>query len=141
VALTAVVGSAAIAQPAYAAAPSKCTQDGWPNGREVYAENDNNGGGAMVVATLCWISVGDGYYRTRVTYTVWDIEADGAGAAIRMEWTGTDGATHYEVGNNRAWVYQSEASGTWSKSPIKNLYVRACLTNTGNPAHHCSAKV
>jgi hypothetical protein len=137
----AVIGSATIAQPASAAPPSKCTENGWPNGREVYADNANNGGGAMTVATLCWSRQSNGYYRTWVTYTVWDITANGAGATIRMEWTGTDGDTHYDVPNNRAWVEGSSATGSWALSNIKDLYVRACLTNTNSEAHHCGPKV
>jgi hypothetical protein len=31
-------------------------------------------------------------------------------------------------------------SGGWERDSIKGLYVRACLTNTTNAAHHCGAK-
>ena len=42
-----------------------------------------------------------------------DYQSDGSGATIRMEWTGTDGATHYDVPppSQRAWTYLSQADG------------------------------
>jgi hypothetical protein len=66
----------------------------------------------------------------------------GARATIRMEWTGTDGATHYDVppSSQRAWSAWDTADGDWTKGNIKNLYVRACLTNTNSEGHHCGSK-
>ncbi len=141
VALTATAACLVVAQPAYAA-PGVCTSLGYPSGRTVYADNDNNGGGAYVAADLCWKARGNGYYDTFVTWTVTDTLANGAGATIRMEWTGTDGATRHDVppSNQRAWTTWSNASGDWVGSNIKNLYIRACLTNTDAEGHHCGPK-
>jgi hypothetical protein len=142
VTLMALLGSAVVAQPAHAApTPQKCLRNGMDNGREVYTDNSNNGGGAMAVVTLCWRSVGGGWYDTLTEFTVWDIEADGSGATIRLEWTGTDGATHYRVPRSRAWTYQSQVTAEIFQLSVKNLYVRACLTNADSPAHHCGPRV
>jgi hypothetical protein len=141
VALTAAAAGLVVTQPAYAA-PGLCTAAGYPSGRTVYADNDNNGGGAYVTSTLCWRARGNGYYDTFVTWDVTDTSANGAGATIRMEWTGTDGDTHYDVppSSQRAWTAWATADGDWVRSNIKNLYVRACLTNTDSEAHHCGPR-
>lgn len=67
---------------------------------------------------------------------------NGAGATIRMEWTGTDGDMHYDVppSSQRAWTTWATADGDWTKGNIKGLYVRACLTNTNSEGHHCGAR-
>jgi hypothetical protein len=142
VTLLAVIGATAVASPASAAAPSLCNATGYPSGREVHIDNANNGGGAFVSAVLCWKSRGNGYYDTFVSWTVTDNKANDAGATIRMEWTGTDGDTHYDVppASQRAWTAWDTADGDWTRSNIKNLYVRACLTNTNSEAHHCGTK-
>ncbi len=141
VTLMATIGVTAIAEPAFAI-PSTCSVYGYANGREVYADNDNNGGGAFVTAILCYTNRGNGYYDTLVNWTVTDTEANGAGATIRMEWTGTDGQTHYDVPPDyqRAWTAWDTADGTWERNNIKNLYVRACLTNTNSEGHHCGPR-
>jgi hypothetical protein len=142
VALTATIGVVAFAAPASAAAPSICGAAGYTNGRNTIVHNDLNGSGAYVYADVCWKPTGDGFYSTAVFWTVSDTEADGSGATIRMEWTGTDGRTHYDVppSSQRAWHYLDAVEGDWGKSSIKNLYVRACLTNADSEAHHCGAK-
>lgn len=141
VALTATAAGLVVAQPAYAA-PGLCSGAGYPSGRIVYADNDNNGGGAYVAATLCWKARGNGYYDTWVTWDVTDTLANDAGATIRMEWTSPDGATRYDVppSSMRAWTTWSTADGDWVGSNIKNLYIRACLTNTNSEGHHCGPK-
>lgn len=141
-ALVATAGSFVLADPAHAAVPSLCSNLQWPNGREVELNNSSNGGGSYVEATLCWDPIGNGYYETMVSFYVFDYQSDGSGATIRMEWTGTDGKTHYDVppASQRAWTYLSQADGVWNRNNIKNLYVRACLTNTNSEAHHCGPK-
>lgn len=141
VSLMTTVAVLAVAQPAQAI-PSTCSTYGYANGRNVIVHNDYNTSGAYVYADLCWTSRGNGYYDTLVTWTVTDTEANGAGATIRMEWTGTDGKTHYDVppSYQRAWNVWEGVDGFWNKGNIKNLYVRACLTNTDSEAHHCGAK-
>ncbi|MEU5870912.1 hypothetical protein AB0A73_05045 [Glycomyces sp. NPDC047369] len=141
VTLMAAVGAVAVASPA-SAAPAICNALGFPSGRDVYIDNNDNGGGAFVSANLCWKSNGNGYYDTFVEWTVTDTEANGAGATIRMEWTGTDGDTHYYVpeASQRAWTAWATADGEFARGNIKGLYVRACLTNTNSPGHHCGAK-
>lgn len=139
--LATTTGSLVLAGPAYAI-PSLCSNLQWPNGRSVELNNSSNGGGSYLKATLCWDSIGNGYYETLVSFYVFDYEEDGSGATVRMEWTGTDGATHYDVppASERAWTFQAEAHGGWTRNNIKNLYVRACLTNTDREAHHCGPK-
>ncbi|MEU6247794.1 hypothetical protein [Glycomyces sp. NPDC047010] len=138
-ALLGAVASLAVVSPAQAV-PESCTDRGYTNGRIARTDNDDNGGGAYVLADLCWKPLGNGYYSTYVYYFVQDTEANGAGAAIRMEWTGIDGETHYDVADPRAWANGEYAWGPWSKSNIKGLYVRACLTNAGSEGHHCGPK-
>ncbi|MFG3340323.1 hypothetical protein [Glycomyces sp. NPDC048151] len=140
-ALMATVGFTAVAEPAFAQ-PSLCAQKGYPSGRTVNADNDNNGGGAFVTATLCWEPDGFGVYNTYVSWTVTDTAANGAGATIRMEWTDPLGEKHYDVppSSQRAWTAWDTATGTWSRMNIENLYIRACLTNTNSEGHHCGAK-
>jgi len=141
-AVLATVGAVAVASPAQAA-PSKCWTLGYDNGREVFASNDYNGDGAFVDALLCWSARGNGYYDTYVEWTVYDDLANGAGATIRIEWTGTDGALHTFVppSNQRAWTDGESVNGVKHTDNIKGLYIRACLTNTSNPWHHCGVKV
>lgn len=141
VTLMATVGVVAVASPA-AAVPSICGAAGYNNGRNVIVHNDLNGSGAYVYADLCYRSNGNGYYDTAVFWTVSDTLANGSGATIRMEWTGTNGDTGYDVppASQRAWNYLDAVEGDWSRSNIKDLYVRACLTNTGSEGHHCGAK-
>jgi len=141
-ALMATVGIQVVAEPAFAA-PWNCNILEYDNGRHVETTNANNGGGSAISGDVCWTANGNGYYTVHVRWTVSDIKSDGAGATIRMEYTGTDGATHYFVpaSADRAWANGENAFGTWNLSNAKNLYVRACLTNTSSPAHHCSAKV
>lgn len=141
--LAATVGVTVVADPASASVPDTCHAYGYYNGREVDVDNYNNGGGAYVYALLCWYNGNlPGYYNTQVWWTVWDTDANSAGATIRMEWEGTDTATHYDVPpeEGRAWVEGRQASGTWKKNNIRLLYVRACLTNHNSEAHHCGAK-
>jgi hypothetical protein len=71
-ALAAVVAGSAVVQPAYAATPGLCTAAGYPGGRLVYTDNDTNGGGAYIAATLCWKARGNGYYNKFVTWDVTD---------------------------------------------------------------------
>lgn len=141
-ALMATAGSLVVADPALAALPRLCSDLQWPSGREVELTNNNNGGGSYIAATLCWGAIGNGYYNTTVSFDVLDDQADGSGATIRMEWTGTDGATHYDVppAGERAWTYLSQAGGGWNRDNIKGLYVRACLTNTTLEAFNCGSK-
>jgi hypothetical protein len=141
VALMAAVGVVAVASPA-AAAPAICNAAGYTGGREVHIDNDNNGGGAFVSATLCYKALGNGYFDTYVEWTVTDTDSNDAGATIRMEWTGTNGDTGYDVppSSQRAWGAWETATGTWSRDDIKDLYVRACLTNLDSEAHHCGPK-
>ncbi|MEJ3750945.1 hypothetical protein WEI85_47960 [Actinomycetes bacterium KLBMP 9797] len=141
-ALMATSGGLVVAGPAHAAVASLCSNLQWPNGREVELTNSSNGGGSHVKATLCWDPIGNGYYETMISFYVIDYGSDGSGATIRMEWTGTDGKTHYDVppANQRAWTYGVQADGVWTRNNIKNLYVRACLTNTDREAHHCGPK-
>jgi hypothetical protein len=139
-AMAALAGSLAIAAPAQAAVPLECDLLDYANGREVETDNNGNGGGAAVWAVLCWTSLGNGYYDTYVTYWVKDTAANGAGAAIRIEWTGTDGAVHYDVTDERAWSEGELNSGEWGRYGIKALYVRACLTNAGNEGRHCGPR-
>jgi hypothetical protein len=141
VTLMATIAFTAVAEPALAA-PGLCSALGYPSGRQVYPTNNNNGGGAYVDATLCWKSSGNGYYDVYVSWDVTDTEADGAGATIRMEWTGTDGDVHYDVppSSQRAWSVLETASGNWTRDHVKGLYVRACLTNTNSEGHHCGSK-
>jgi hypothetical protein len=144
VAATAAAGVLAVAVPAYAAVPQLCKDKGYTNGRNVVTDNDNNGGGAYVTATLCWKPYGSGTYNTFTRYSVRDTAADGAGATIRFEWTGLDsGNTYYYVPDSqyRAWTYGDTVSSDVELGNIQGLYVRACLTNTGSPAHHCGPKV
>jgi hypothetical protein len=141
-ALVATVGFTAVAEPAFAA-PTLCTALGYPSGRIAYdVDNANNGGGAYLTATVCWRARGNGYYNTFVTWDVTDTKANGAGATIRMEWTGTDGDMHYDVppSSQRAWTEWTSAEGDWTRDNIKGLYVRACLTNTNSEAHHCGTR-
>jgi len=140
-ALTATIAFTAVAEPAFAQ-PSACASRDYDSGRIVYLDNDNNGGGAFVTATVCYEQDGFGYYDTWVGWDVTDTAANGAGATIRMEWTGTDGKVHYDVppSSQRAWTAWDTASGTWSRQNIEKLYVRACLTNTNSEGHHCGAK-
>lgn len=142
VALMAAAGLTAVAEPALAAS-STCTYIGYQNGRDVVANNFNNGGGAYVEANVCWTSRGNGYYDVGVFFDVTDTLANGAGATIRMEWDGTDTATHYDVppSNERAWNSGETRHSFWKKSNIRLIYVRACLTNKHSEAHHCGAKV
>ncbi|MFG3340322.1 hypothetical protein [Glycomyces sp. NPDC048151] len=143
-ALTSAVGAVAVAAPAQAAVPYTCSVYGYTNGRTVIADNEGVGqaGGAHVYADICWAPRGDGYYNTLVVWDVQDTLADGSGATIRMEWTGTDGDVHYDVppANQRAWTYLSTAEGSWQRNNIKGLYIRACLTNTNSEGHHCGTK-
>ena len=115
---------------------------GYPSGRTVYADNDNNGGGAYVTATLCWQSRGNGYYNTFVTWDVTDTLANGAGATIRMEWTGTDGDTHYDVRRRASALGRlgppptATGSGATSRTSTSGLV----LTSTNSEAHHCGPR-
>jgi hypothetical protein len=142
VALMAAALNVGFAMPASAAVPGYCEDLGFSNGRSVRTDNDGNGGGAYVVATLCWTRTANGFYRTHTSFTVEDTAANGAGATIRIEWTGTDGATYYYVPipEERAWSKGEIESAEFSEHDIKALYVRACLTNANNPAHHCGPK-
>jgi len=139
VAMLGAVASLAVVSPAQAV-QEVCTRNGYTNGRVARTDNDNNGGGAYVLADVCWKPLGNGYYSTYVYFYVADTAANDAGAAIRMEWTGIDGETHYDVADPRAWASGEHAWGDWSKSYIKNLYVRACLTNAGSEGHHCGPR-
>ncbi|WP_112135580.1 hypothetical protein [Glycomyces dulcitolivorans] len=138
VALMAAAGSLAIASPAQAI-PSVCTNNYYANGRTVYADNENNGGGAFVHANICWDPDGFGMYDTYVEWTVTDTAANGAGATIRMEWLDPNGVKHYDVppSGERAWTAWDTATGNWDRMNIEGLYIRACLTNTDSEGHHC----
>jgi hypothetical protein len=140
-ALMATVGFQVVAEPAFAA-PWNCNILEYDNGRHVETTNANNGGGSAISGDVCWTPDGNGYYKVHVRWTVSDVKADGAGATIRIEYTGKDGATHYLVpaSEDRAWTNGESAFGTWNLYGIKNVYVRACLTNTSSPAHHCGPK-
>jgi len=141
VAVMGAVGALAVASPAQAI-PDTCSVWGYANGRTEYVTNDSNGGGARATVDLCYTNRGDGYFNTLVVWQVVDSAANGAGATVRMEWTGTDGEVHTYVPDDweRAWTAWSTAEGEWEKDNIKGLYVRACLTNTTNAAHHCGPK-
>ncbi|TDB75122.1 hypothetical protein [Micromonospora sp. KC723] len=146
-AATAVAVTGSLVLPAAAAAaapPQACADRGFTNGRNVKTSNHFNGGGAYVDAILCWKSMGNGYYYTWTHYYVEDTLADGAGATPRLEWTGTDGKIHYKVPptDKRDWVYdgtegRNGVRGYMRADHIKGLFIRACLTNTNSPAHHC----
>ena len=135
-------GVVAIATPASAAIPTWCTDRGYANGRFVITSNDNNGGGALVKAFLCWSRRSDGYYNTESYYYVEDTAANGAGATPRFEWIGTDGFMHYAVPppDYRVWTFGSSVTNIVEERPITGLYIRACLTNADSPAHHCGPK-
>jgi hypothetical protein len=137
----ATVGFQVVAEPAFAA-PWNCEIMEYYSGRHVDTDNAANGGGSRVIADVCWNSRGNGYYNVYVRWSVGDIEADGAGATIRMEYTDLNGVTRYFVpaSADRAWTNGSTAHGSWRLNNVKNLYVRACLTNTDSPAHHCGPK-
>jgi hypothetical protein len=132
----------AFAQPASAAMPPFCAEWDWDNGRQVHVTNDANGGGASVDATICWADKGNGAFIGLVVFEVTDTKANGAGATVRMEWTDYDGKTQYDVPlvSQRAWTAFETVKGDWGLDGVKNLYVRACLTNTTSEAHHCGAK-
>jgi hypothetical protein len=136
-AVAAVTGSLALPGAASAAPPSACQSKGFTNGRTVIAHNAWNGDGASVAATLCWKSMGNGYYYTWTDYYVEDNSPDGAGATPRLEWTGPDGKIHYKVPptDKRDWVYNQQAgggvNGEMRVDHIKGLFIRACLTRRG----------
>jgi hypothetical protein len=134
-----------VAQPAAAAVPDRCAQYGWESGRVVHVTNDSNGGGADVDATICFVDKGDGSGAALVLvfFEVTDTKANGAGATIRMEWTDYDGVMQYDVPieAHRAWSLGEVVNGDWHYDyGVKNFYVRACLTNAANEAHHCGGK-
>ncbi|WP_112135577.1 hypothetical protein [Glycomyces dulcitolivorans] len=141
-AMLALAGSLAFAAPAQADVPPKCNTLGYDNGRHVYLNNDDNGGGAFVSAFVCFEANGSGLYNTYVEWGVTDTAANGAGATIRMEWLDSSGVKRYDVppSSQRAWALDESATGTWDRNSIEQLYVRACLTNTDSEGHHCGAK-
>jgi hypothetical protein len=141
VALIATIGLVGVAAPV-SAAPAICSAAGYNGGRNVIVDNLSNGDGAYVYADVCYQSLGNGYFDTAVFWTVTDTLANDAGATIRMEWTGTNGDTGYDVPptSQRAYGEWNSAEGDWGRDDIKDLYVRACLTNTGSEAHHCGPK-
>jgi len=140
-AMVAVAGTLTFAAPA--SANATCNTRGYTNGRTVGITNSDNGGGAQVVANVCYTKLDNGLFKAAVWYTVKDTKANGAGAAIRMEWNSGEGDIHYDVADPRDWEYDStEVSGYWGeKTNIKNLWIRACLTNSNSEGHHCSIKV
>ncbi|GAB3976711.1 hypothetical protein V1634_27560 [Plantactinospora veratri] len=137
----AAVGIVTVANPAAAAPPSLCTGLGFTNGRYVSTNNAKNGNGAHLAATLCWQPLGGspGMYHTYTYWRITDNAANGAGATIRLEWLDFNDRKHYRVPENhmRAWEYGETEAGGMTLTSINSLYVRACLTNTNSPAHHC----
>ncbi|MFG3708709.1 hypothetical protein ACGF7U_28820 [Micromonospora sp. NPDC047670] len=133
------IGGVAIADPASAAPPARCTQEGFSNGRTVTADNAWNGNGAVVRATLCWQRMaGTDLYHTKTWYSVTDNARNGAGATIYFHYNRGDRMYDYVPPvEHRAWEFGETVSWVKTIDYAKNLYVVACLTNADRAVHHC----